>query len=269
MPATSLAPNGVVTAPTRVPTPYGLDSVLQWRAGDRFETGITFSSDPCGPINGRGGAMCWPAGESDPNLPKKFDSPGLGEASAFVVYGSYECNPIGTGIDEAQGFADRRLAAGEVARVEQALWTGDLGNMPNFSGANGFAAPVDLGSSANAVAALAAVEQGIAEHYGAQGVIHMSRALAILVSRHLDKRGGRLYTFLDTPVVAGAGYPDDNVIIGTPALFGYRGAAFTSSNIVGDLLDRAQNVMRAVAEREYLVGIDACPLVSATYAPTP
>ena len=82
--------------------------------------------------------------------------------------------------------------------------------------------------------------------------------------KHLDKRNGRLYTRgLDTPVVAGAGYPDD-AIVGSPALFGYRGDIFTSSNRPGDLLDREDNTLYAIAEREYVIGFDPCPVVKAT-----
>jgi hypothetical protein len=198
-------------------------------------------------------------------LPKEFTGVRLtGEASPFIVYGHDKCNIIGTSFEESQEYARQHLLAREEARAEQALWNGDLGNIPNFSGANGYAAPVSVGTFTDPVLALAAVEKGIADEYGSLGVIHMSRHTASILAKSLDKRNGRLYTRgLDTPVIAGTGYPDD-AIVGSPALFGYRGDVFTASNRQGDLLDRATNTMYAVAEREYVIGFDACPVVKAT-----
>jgi len=257
-----IAPPAPVAAPARTPLPFGLGSVLGWRSGDRWESGVTWQSITCGPAMGRGGPECDP--EQVVGLPKDFSGERtLGEATPFVVYGHDACNMIANSFEEAQAFATNHLLAREEERAEQALWTGDLGNVPNFSGANGADAPVAVGDFIDPLDALSAVEQGIAENYGSQGVIHMSRATATLLGKHLEKRGGRLYTrALDTPVVAGTGYPDGS-IVGTPAMLGYRGDVLTASNRPGDLLDRADNTLYAVAEREYVIGIDACPIVQA------
>lgn len=258
-----IAPPAPVAAPARTALPFGLGSVLGWRSGDRWGAGVTWVSPTCDPAGGRGGPHCDP--EDVVGLPKDFTGERtVGEATPFIVYGHDQCNAVANSPAEAQQFANDHLIAREEARAEQALWYGDLGNVPNFVGANGYDAPVDLGDFTSALLALAAVEQGIAENYGSLGVIHMSRATATILAKHLDKRGGRLYTRgLDTPVVAGTGYPDDQ-IVGTGALIGYRGDILTSSNRPGDLLDRATNTMYAVAEREYAVGFDPCPVVSAT-----
>ena len=257
-----IAPPAIVAAPARTALPYGLGSVLGWRSGDRFLTGVTWVSITLDPAGGRGGPECDP--EAVVGLPKEFDGDRtIGNATPFVVYGHDACNMVANSPEEAQEFATAHLLTREEARAEQALWYGDLGNVPNFVGANGYIAPVDLGAFP-VVDALAAVEQGIAENYGSVGVIHMSRGTATLLAKHLDKRGGRLYTRgLDTPVVAGTGYPD-GVIVGTSALFGYRGDLITSSNRPGDLLDRSDNTMYAVAEREYVIGFDPAPVVRAT-----
>lgn len=258
-----IAPPAPVAAPARTALPYGLGSVLGWRTGDRWATGVNWVSPTCDPAGGRGGPECDP--ESVVGLPKEFTGNRLiGDATPFIVYGHDACNLVANSPEEAQDFATRHLLAREEARVEQALWTGDLGNVPNFAGANGYDAPTDVYTGPDVVAALAAIEQGLAEEYGSLGVIHMSRGTATLLSRYLDRRGGRMYTkALDTPVVAGAGY-QDGLIIGSPAMFGYRGDIMTSSNRPGDLLDRADNTMYAIAEREYIIGFDPCPLVSAT-----
>uniref|UniRef100_A0AAU7J8J6 Major capsid protein n=2 Tax=unclassified bacterial viruses TaxID=12333 RepID=A0AAU7J8J6_9VIRU len=258
-----IAPTAPVAAPARTALPYGLGSVLGWRNGDRFMTGVNWVSITCDPAGGRGGPHC--DDDDVVGLPKDFTGErALGEALPFIVYGHDACNMVANSPEQAQEFATAHLVAREEARAEQALWTGDLGNTPNFSGANGYDAPVDLGDFADPLAALAAVEQGIAVEYGSLGVIHMSRTTATLLGKHLDKRGGRLYTRgLDTPVVAGAGYPDGQ-IIGTGALVGWRGDVLTSSQRPGDLLDRGSNTMYAIAEREYVIGFDPCPIVSAT-----
>ncbi|AWY05278.1 hypothetical protein SEA_MEMENTOMORI_24 [Microbacterium phage MementoMori] len=242
--------------------------MIAWRTGDRWEGGVQFESLTCEPALGRGGPDCDPEA-TIPGLPKPledFDGPvfdGLG--TTFAIYGEFQCSPIGGGWDRAQSGAEAHLIAREEARAEQALWTGDLGQVPNFSGANGYAAPVSVGDYADAAAALAAVEQGIAEQYGSLGVIHMSRATATLLRRYLTSRGGRLYTTaLDTPVVAGTGYPDGE-IVGTPAMFGYRSEIMPASGRQGDLLDRGQNVIYAVAERNYVLGMDPCPIVIASF----
>ena len=262
--ATPVAP---VAAPARTARPYGLGSVFGWRAGDRWEAGVTWSSLPCAPALGRSGATCL-IDQSDtiPGLPKPLDQaggPAIGEATPFIVYGLYRCLSIGVNIADAQGWATAALEAGEEARAEQALWYGDLGNVPNFSGANGYPAPVDVGDFTDPVDALAEVEQSIATGIGTQGVIHMSPAMATRLAKYLEPRGGRQYTrAMGTPVVVGAGYPD-GAIVGTAPLFGYRGEIFDSSNRVGDLLDREYNWMHAIAERTMLVGFDPCPVYKA------
>lgn len=258
-----IAPTAPVAAPARTALPYGLGSVLGWRNGDRFMTGVNWVSITCDPAGGRGGPHCDP--DDVVGLPKEFTGERTaGEALPFIVYGHDQCNIAGgNSPEEAQEFATNHLLAREEARAEQALWTGDLGNVPNFDGANGYDAPVSAGDHPDALSALAAVEQSLAELYGSLGVIHMSRTTATLLGKHLEKRGGRLYTrALDTPVVAGTGYPDD-FIVGTGALFGYRGDVITSSARPGDLLDRANNTMYAIAEREYVIGFDPCPVVKA------
>ena len=270
MPATYVAPTASVAAPARTAPPYGLGSVLGWRNGDRWESGVSWSSLPCTPALGRAGVSCL-TNEADPipGLPKPIEDaggPAFGEATPFVVFGLYRCLSVGTSPEEAQAYADAALATGEEARAEQALWTGDLGNVPNLSGANGYPAPITAGAHTAPVDALAAVELKIVQEYGSQGVIHVSRRTAVLLGRHVERSGTRLVTRnLGTPVVAGSGYPDTQEIVGTPPLFGYRSEVFNSSARPGDLMDLQYNWMNAIAERSYLVGFDPCPVVKATY----
>lgn len=262
--ATPIAP---VAAPTRTARPYGLGSVFGWRTGDRWEAGVTWSSLPCLPALGRSGATCL-VDQSDtiPGLPKPIEAaggPAIGEATPFIVLGLYRCLTIGNTIAEAQEWADAALLAGEETRAEKALWFGDLGNIPNLSGANGYPAPTSVGNFADPVEALARVEQALAANIGS-GVIHMSPAMATRLAKYLEPRGGRQYTRgMGTPVVVGAGYPD-GAVVATAPLFGYRGEIFNSSSRPGDLVDRAYNWMNAIAERTFLVGFDPCPVYKAT-----
>jgi hypothetical protein len=266
-----IAPAPLVTGIARIPLPFGLSSVVNFRDGDsengHWQNGVRWEAGTCDPADGIGGAFCPP----DPpiGLPKNLDVNygGIGEASPFTIYGHFQCSAIGSW-NEAQTSANEHLRSREEARAEQALWTGDLGNIPNFSGANGYPAPVSAGVHDTAKAALAAVEQGIATEYGSLGVIHVSRRTGSLLAGDFDQKGGRLFTQSGTPVVMGAGYPDEATIVGSPMLFGYRSDVFTSSDRQGDLLDRSNNNLFAIAERTYVLGFDPCPVVKATYTGT-
>jgi hypothetical protein len=267
---TYVAPAALVAAPARTALPFGLGSVLGWRNGDRFESGVTWTSLPCQPALGRAGESCQTDAADDiPGLPKDIENAGgpvPGYADSFIVMGMYRCLSVGTSVTEAQQWAELALMQGEEARAEQALWFGDLGNVPNLTGANGFPPPVTAGAHDTAVAALAAVEDKMAREYLSQGVIHVSRRTATLLGRHVDRQGTRLFTRnLGTPIVAGTGYPDTPDIVGTPPLFGYRSEVFNPSGRAGDLFDTQYNWMNAVAERSYLIGFDPCDVIKATY----
>lgn len=261
----AFAPATVVDPIARTALPFGLLSAVTPRpAGDsRWENGVVWEPLACGPASGIGEVDCETQAAS--GLPKTFPAPGgTDEATAFTIYGSYECSPMGHTLEYAQERATEHLLAREEARAEQALWTGDLGNTPNFSDAD-----TQAGGALEPCLALATAEQYIGTNYGSLGVIHVSRLLAqvLLCEEALEVRGTRLFTRLGTPVIAGAGYPGthpDGVtagewLIATPALMLYRSEIFTATNRPGDLLDRAQNNLFGIAERRYLVGWDECP----------
>jgi hypothetical protein len=211
---------------------------------------------------------CDPDDEDTVGLPKKFPvHADVGEALPFTVYGSYECSPVGHTIQYAQDRATEHLLAREEARVEQALWTGDLGNV-------GFAEDAENagGSVDSLINAIADLEAWIAREYGSVGVIHLSRdaaAVGAAVSAILVTRGNVMFTSLGTPVVAGAGYPGtgptgqtpsagQTYVYATPALVGYRSEPFPGASPVSAGLDRAVNDLFAVTERTYVVGWDPC-----------
>lgn len=255
----TITPPALVTGPVRQPLPFGLfsvvavleDSSVRWEGG-----GIQFDQLGCPPdIHQIGAFDC----EGDtPGLPKTFDpSGGLGNGIQFTVYGSYKCSPIGNPLAYGQEVATARLMTFEESRAEARLWNGS-GDPLDMPLAFTEATPVDLDTGDLSVI-IPAVETAIARGYGSLGVIHMSRANATrgIDASVLEVKGGRLQTVLGTPVIAGTGYEDD-LIVGTPALTGYRSGIFTSSNRPGDLLDRANNDLYAVAERSYVLAYDDC-----------
>lgn len=282
---TGPAPSALVEGPPRQPLPFGLFSVLTPRPeGDsRWENGVKWETLTCEPVSGRSGPGCNDVADDQGDFPEDViglpkalgrNAGATGEAAAFAVYGHFNCSPVGFSPELAQERATAHLQAREEARVEQALWTGDLGNTPNLT-----ADAVDLtsGGAVSPAAALARLEDFIATEYGSLGVLHLSRgAVTILSSLTLVSQvGQRLVTAVGTPVVAGAGYPgtdpDGNVAADTtwayasPALFGYRGEILPSSARPGDLLDRSTNDLYAIAERPYVLGYDPCGVGAAAF----
>ena len=276
----AFAPPQVIDTPTtRQPLPFGLFSVATpVEPGDsRWENGVEWEPLTCAPASGIGDPSCDET--PTPGLPKFFaPGGGLGEASAFTVYGSYKCSLFGRDLGAGQERATAQLLAREEARVEQALWTGDLGNDVNFTDAE----DLTPGSGAvNPVQAIAALERFLATRYGSLGVIHMSRSAAVIALAEgalTADKSGRLWTKIGTPTVAGSGYevntgPDGSPATGgdkwayaTPSLFVYRGEIFTSSDRLGDLLDRGLNDLYAVAERRYLIGFDPCGVAAILFS---
>lgn len=261
----------VVDGAPRVALPYGLFSVLTTRPeGDkRWINGVQWEALGCWDVHGIGEPDCEPdedGGTVAVGLPKTFNGLVIGDATAFTVYGHFRCSPVGHTLQEAQDRATAHLLAKEEAAVERAFWTGNLGNIPNLIGS----AYEVTNTGGSGREALGLLEKAIGTDYGSLGVIHMSRAAATSLAADwlLIGSGGQLRTQLGTPVVAGAGYPGDGSptnpaagseqMFATPALFGYRSEIDVASNRPGDLLDREDNDLYTIAERQYLIGFDPC-----------
>jgi hypothetical protein len=277
-----IAPASLVVGAPRVALPFGLFSTFTLRdaGADRWESGVQFETDPCDPVDGIG-YYDWCNPGATIGLPKDLaKNIGLvAKATPFTVYGHFQCSPTGWTPERAQDMATAHLLDREEQRVEKALATGDLGNIPNlFTDVDGVGTNPTILSNPDGVTpsfpqvALGLLENFIAQTYGSMGIIHMSRGAAMVLTNNgmLQVRGSRLTTMVGTPVAAGGGYPGTGPtgapavpaltawIYATPAIFGYRSEVFTSSNVAGDLLDRNQNNLYAVAERNYLIGFDPC-----------
>lgn len=260
----AMSPINTVQGAPRQPLPYGLFSVVDLKTDGRWEGAVQWEALGCFPADGRSGPEC---DERDlVGLPISIDTGGglTGAATSFAVYGSSNCTPVGFNPSQAQALALEHLEARAEARVEQAFWTGDLGNTPTLKGATA----LDGGVAVNPYVGLGLLEDWIAKNYGSLGVIHMTRG-TVAIYETLQHVGDRLLTQAGTPVVAGAGY-DGTSPAGaapaagqswayvTPAIFGFQSEVFTASGVPGDLLDRDHNDLYAIAERNYLLGFDPC-----------
>lgn len=264
----AFAPAPLVDVPARLPLPFGLFSVLSFRAdaGVRWTNGVRWEAGTCAPARGIGDVDCDPA-TATTGLPKdlSFES-NWGSASPFTVYGVWACSPVSASPERAEEFARAQLLAREEARVEQALWLGDLGNEPNLAAEVTAAGAGAMVTGEDLTVAVGELELRLAQEYGSQGVIHAPRNLALrmLGAGVAEVSGGRVRTKLGTPVVAGSGYPDQGRIIGTAPVFGWRSEVFVPSSASADLFDQRQNDLFAVAERSYLLAFDTCGVSAAT-----
>jgi hypothetical protein len=189
------APPATIEAPPRIPYPFGIFSVVPFAEQGlplHWQNGIQWEALACDNTS-------WAVGECDAptNWPQTWpNNPGLATAAAFTALGMYKCTPIGNSIDSANKKAQAILEAREQYLAEKRLWEALALNVTTVVGAD-------------YVAAVGQLEQFIADHYGAQGVIHASRRAAATLGQQgfLTDKGGQLRTVLGTPVIAGGGYP--------------------------------------------------------------
>jgi hypothetical protein len=241
--------------------PFRDDASAHWQGGGAIHEYIDpFTVDSIGPVqnpqsstSGLPKNLTFPPDESGSN-----PDPGFTTATTFSVYGHFVANPLAWSPERAQARALDVLLAYEERAVEKNFWFGSLGNTPALVQNQYFLGNVAVsGNPALMTQAVGMLEKNIADYYGSQGVIHMNRlyAIQLLTNDTIRVVGTHLETALGTPVIAGSGYPTGE-IRGGPAIYGYRGDVFTSSERRGDLLDKTVNNLYAIAERTYLLGMD-------------
>lgn len=187
----------IVPAPSVQPYRYGLFSVaamVEPPADTRWEAcGVTYVPASCGP------ARTWSV-ECDDSPPEKdpVDRACPVEGTPFLVYAAADCDYVGSSFEEQSQIARDALTIGEQRAVEEALWTGNLGNVPSLAGACGScddspgADPGDCCTVLNTIpgadgalsitAGLAALEEYAGQHYGGTPVIHSPRGAAAFAS---------------------------------------------------------------------------------------
>lgn len=159
----------------------------------------------------------------------------------FVVYTLKNCRNVG--VQDARGYAERALTAGEGRAVES--WLGDrlAAEAVDLGGAT--ALPVEVG--------LAVLEQYIHCNYGGVGTIHANRGVAsLLLSGQALETGARLTTKLGNNVSAGCygddGAATDQYLYATGTVLLRRGPVFSPGDPV---VDWVTNEQYALAERPY------------------
>lgn len=249
----------LVEAPPVVPLPYGIFSVAEPRltTDDHWRLGVQWQSQACSTTKVTTGPCIEP--ERGSLTPDDYCS--VSQYDPFTVYAFNDDPVVGHTMDEDLANTIQRLIATEQRSVEEQLWT-----LLGLGAVSTTALP-----AVPAGVTLGYLEQILAQNYGGQGVIHMSRLVATFLWEYLEVQGGKLVTKLGTPVVAGAGY--DNIVApGTdftmyasgPVVL-YRGDIDTRQNA----LNRATNQASIIAQRDYVLGWDCVAYgVTSKFIPT-
>jgi hypothetical protein len=287
-------PRAMVDPPRFTPSPYGLLSVAELRGGDggdpHWQNGVTYEErcptptmggstyDECISVTGTG---------APPPPPPKADNWNrqYRGATPLTVFTQFDCSPVG--LDQARDAAEVALAQAEGWQLERAVWTGRAAGVANIvfphlahtaaavSDAQGLLLQSQVvtvtGGPYPAARGLGALEGALADCMNGQGVIHVPQlALPTLSAAEglLERRGATLQTANGNQVAVGAGYPGtapdgSAAAAGTAWLFAtgpviaYRSGA----RVIGygrEAMDRAENTMRLLAERTFVVGWSCC-----------
>lgn len=279
----------IVDAPAFTTLPYGLWETIQHPtpSGPHWQQGITWEEncptgattyDECLAVTGTGGPPAPPA-KTD-NVLRTYRG-----ATPFTVYAEFDCSPVG--LNNAATVASDALARVEQQQVEAAFWTGiAAGQTTVFPH---LAADTEIldgqGIVLQTVASIAVtgadvahglgeLEDRLGDCYAGQGLIHIPRsALPTFAAWSLavPDGNGRLVTPGGNLIVVGGGYTGSSPagapaaagtawIYATGAAFGYRGDIRVMSP--RESIDRAENTMRMIAERTYVIGFECCHLAA-------
>lgn len=278
----------IAEAPAFTPLPYGLWDVAQhptppshWQQGvtwiDRCPVGDT-TYDECITVTGTGEAPPAPPAKTD-NVVQEFRG-----ATAFTVFAEFDCSPVG--LADAATVAAESLARVEHSQIEAAFWTGTAGGQPVvFPHLAADAEVLDdngivLQSAATIVVTgddvaigLGQLEHELDQCYGGQGVIHIPRfALPTFTASLLvTDVNGQLRTASGNLVVVSGDYPGTSPagvapaagtawIYATGPVFAYRSEVFATQ--FRDSFDRAENTVKMIAERTYVIGYSCCLLAA-------
>lgn len=281
-----VSPRLVIDSPTTfIPAPYGLLSVMQTPPGSdgtHWKNGVTYTTtclsaggstyDEC--ISSVTGSPPPPPASKTDNVELEFRG-----ATPVTVYAEFDCSPVG--IADAAKIADAALAQTGGWQLERAFWTGlingvkvvypHLADTTETLDANGIlmqTVPV-TGTATDVVCGLGFLEEYIGNCYNGAGVIHVPRKVlpALMASSLVEARGATLYTKNGNLVAVGSGYPGSSPagvaatqctswIYATGAVFGYAGPVRIFPH--RDSIDRAENTVKMIAERTYVVGWDCC-----------
>ena len=279
-----------VPAPVRQPHRYGLFSVasiadvtdphellgVQWEPLPCERPGLWV--DDCTPHNGSGSGEGGEGGEDvEPDEKIPATQPEPVDADPITVYGSWYCQKLGYTLDDIQSRARAHLVGGEQQAVEYAVWTGDSGNQPHLASPD----TIELGEATCPAQLLAMLYTHADTVFTGEPVLHMPRPVVPWLADHTIRESGRLVTTQGVPIAAGAGYTEANTgPDGTPAPDGSywvyvtgpvmvrRGPIENVPNPTSAGFNRRDNTLLALAERQYVVGWDACLTATALFTPS-
>lgn len=240
-----------------------------------WEAGITWDNDLCTEVHSTS-LNCPPNGI--PKTPERdFE---FCTADPFVLYGAYDCPPVGRKASDAFRIATERLRVHEGRELESVFWTGvtDEGETVNPSLAFGNSecgvAPVDLtpgGGAPNPVAGLAILESALVQCAPGGGVIHANYGVASFFADHrlMYQDGNSWFTATGQRLAFGAGYPGSGpanvaAAAGSTWLFAtgpvgiWRSEIFLTPERLDQAVDRDINDVTVFAERVYAVGWSCC-----------
>lgn len=210
-------------------------------------------------------------------------------ATPFTAYASIECSAPGMW-EVLPASVRAALTRSEETFIEHAFWTGNAA-FDSDPGTDGAVLPhlasdtevidgQDLMQPAATVVtdvpqpiavAIGMLESAMAECYHGVATLHVPLRLGALMARDnlLDTRGGTARTPTGSKIVLGAGYPgtapdgtsEDGVswIFATGEVFYQRAEAQDIGTRV-ESLDRSDNTVRLITERDYVIGWDCCLL---------
>lgn len=282
-----MAPRQVVDPPAFTPLNFGLLSVVQapppadvhwlngvtWQDRCLVDMGAT-TYDECISVTGT-------AAPPEPGAKADNVDQTLRGATPVTTYTEFDCSPVGN--SEAQRIASDALAQSSPWQVERAFWTGVADGQdvvfPHLAADAQVldvqdivlqtAAGIPVTGSHDVAEGLGLLEGELADCYGGAGVIHIPRfALPTFQAWGLlDNRAGILKTTSGNLVAVGSGYPGTSPagaapdtgtswIYATGPVFAYTGEVKVLS--VRDSMDRAENTIRMIAERTYVLGFSCC-----------
>lgn len=263
-----------VPAEDVLPLPYGLFSVsvVHDEAHGHWEQGTEWEPQPCGPASIWGCPTC--AQNNALNAPNKVPTSGvaLRQAFPYVVYGSFQCSPIGNwdrGFDRAR----EMLANGAERAVEGEFALATVSHSPSLTDAAAIDITPTPGTPVTNLQGVALLEQYIGANAPGQGVILGARRdVTIAISNHLvcpNDAHTELYTKLATPVAALGGFNGRTGPNGVAAGSGQawlfalgsrpivrRSPVSTNPDVREQALRTTNNNFIVLAEQTYSVGFD-------------
>lgn len=281
-------PRLTVDPPAFTPQPYGLMSVVSTVSANtpHWQNGITWQSRCMSPMGNATYDECIAVtgiGDPPPEPSAKTENVELIDrgATPFTVYAKFECST--TSVADANKIATDALARSETWQVERIFWTGivdgkviafpHLAATTPLDDAQGImiqsAAITVTGSPVDIATGLGLLEAELADCYNGVGVIHVPIELLPTLDAHglVKATNGILKTLNGNLVAVGAGYTGSSPagvapatgttwMYATGALMMYRGDVRIAP--LNDSINRANNTVKMIAERTYVLGWDCC-----------